>query len=102
MKKPINHIHRYSTTKIRSPAEDVSLWHRIMGHCDLDTLLHLVAHYNYHSLNVPSTITPQRIRKYVPYDCSYCPAGNLQQRHSTFTPSTATEIGEEFEVDFKG
>ena len=73
-----------------------------MGHCDLDTLLHLVAHYNYHSLNVPSSITPQQIRKFFPYDCPDCPAGNLQQRHSTFSPSTATEIGEEFEVDFKG
>ena len=102
MKKPINHVHRYSTIKTRTVEEEVRLWHRIMGHCDLDTLISLVSYYNYHALNLPSAITPKQIRKFFPFDCPDCPAGNLQQRHSTFSPSTAIEVGDEFEVDFKG
>ena len=41
MKNSINHLHRYNTIKTRSPEEEISLWHRIMGHCDLDTLINL-------------------------------------------------------------
>jgi hypothetical protein len=103
LKNPVNHIHRYSTVKTRTPAEEVSLWHRIMGHCDLDTLITLTRHYNYHNINFPQHITPGQMRKYFPYDCPDCPAGNLQQRHAEYSPPSETStVGTEFEVDFKG
>ena len=89
--------------KTGSVKEEVRLCHRIMVPCDIDSLINLVAHHNYHSLNIPSSIPLNKFENIShQFDCPDLPAGNLQQRHSTFSPSTATEIGAEFEVDFMG
>ena len=35
----ISSIHRYSNTQTKTAAEEIDLWHRILGHCDVFTFV---------------------------------------------------------------
>ena len=96
----IHSLHRYSTTQTKTAAEEVDLWHRILGHCDVATLVSMAAPGKVD--NFPVHLTPASIRKHFPTACPDCPHGNLQRRPSFYSPSASLSIGEEFELDYKG
>ena len=92
----INSVHRYATAQIKTIAEEVDLWHRILGH--MMSSLAESGKVTY----FPSHLTPSIIRKHFPISCPDCPMGNLQRRPSHYSDTTSTSVGSEFEVDYKG
>ena len=96
----INSIHRYATAQTKAIAEEVDLWHRILGNCHAATMSSLAEPVKV--TNFPSHLTPSIIRKHFPFSYPDCPMGNLQGRSSHYSDTSSTSISSEFEVDFKG
>ena len=72
----INSIHRYTTAQTKTLADEVDLWHRILGHCDAATMRSLAVPGKV--MSFPSHLTPSVIRKHFPIACIDCPQGNLR------------------------
>jgi hypothetical protein len=54
-------------------------------------------------LNVYPDLTPTAVRKFFPYDCSACPAGQLAQRHQASVEIIPYTLpGQAIEIVFKG
>jgi len=54
-------------------------------------------------VNMHPDLTPTAIKKFFPYDCPPCPAGQLAQRHqASVVIIPYTLPGQAFEIDFKG
>ena len=53
-------------------------------------------------LNFPTHLTHAVIRKHFPISCPDYPSGNLQRRFSMFTLVSSSDIGAEWELDYKG
>ena len=60
---PYTHsIHRYSASQTKTAAEEADLWHCILRHCDVATLVSLARSGNI--MNFPDHLTPAMIRKH--------------------------------------
>ena len=94
-------IHRYQTAKFTSIADLVRFFHDLLGHPSIETMIDIVQSSSID--NLPNDLTVQAVRKYFPFDCPACPAGQLARRPTLPPePCTTSLPGEEFEVDFKG
>ena len=89
----------YSTAQIKTLAEEVDLWHHILGHCDAPTLISPASPSKV--ANFPSHITPTVIRKHFPIACPDCPQENLQRHPSHYSATSSPSVGTEFEIDYK-
>ena len=97
----LHSVHRYSTIKTRTIAEDIDMVQRLFGHCDAETLISLSSPPS--ECNILAHLSAASIRKHFQFSCPDCPLGNLQHRKSQYSaPSEPSTIGVEWEVDFKG
>ena len=73
----IKTIQSYHTMTFQSLKELTELFHRVLGHPDLSTMLLMANSSSFTSW--PKELSPSVIRKYFP-TCSDCPIGNLAER----------------------
>jgi hypothetical protein len=96
-----NVIHRYQTANFSSISDLVKFFHELLGHPSIETMISILESSSV--TNFPPELTIQAVRKYFPFNCISCPAGQLARRPPLAPETTTTSLpGEEFEVDFKG
>jgi len=96
-----NVIHRYQTANFSSISDLVRFFHELLGHPSIETMISIIESSSIS--NFPPELTIQAVRKYFPFNCISCPAGQLARRPPLAPEISTTSLpGEEFEVDFKG
>jgi len=96
-----NVIHRYQTANFSNISDLVKFFHELLGHPSIETMISIIESASIS--NFPSELTTQAVRKYFPFNCISCPAGQLARRPPLAPEISTTSLaGEEFEVDFKG
>ena len=96
-----NVIHRYQTANFSSISDLVNFFHELLGHPSIETMISIIESSSVS--NFPTELTIQAVRKYFPFNCVSCPAGQLARRPPLAPEVNTTSLpGEEFEVDSKG
>ena len=78
----LNSVHRYSTIKTRTVAEEVDMVHRLFGHRDTESLISLLSSPSL--CNFSTHLSAATIRKHFPLSCPDRSLGNLQRRKWTY------------------
>jgi hypothetical protein len=72
-------VRNYETAHFNNKRQLVRFFHELFNHPSLATMLFIVSSTSI--VNIHPDLTPTAVRKFFPYECPACPAGQLAQRN---------------------